>query len=367
MSRAKTDYIKKAYGSEPEYTSKKKCDPGEIQTALNWYVTTADKRNCKKWTLDWMKDKRSPWTTEQTNAVRRCPQSSFRTFGHYCRMLSRGFPSVDQITTVTKENIDTLIARGEARKASRKKVNPTTPHDRVQEQVAELAGNLMEMCDTALESIKDKNEDHKKMNFDKWLEDTKVGHRQSVYLRAIFYPAYAELVELSKGKDVQLVEAYSFLGKRQQNYLIAYMKKMIDALDNRIETSKPVRKKKATDPKKLVSKVQYKKSDKEYGISGVDATKLLDATTAIVYNVRYNQLAIYRSLPNEKLSVKGTTITNFSEDNSETRSIKRPLQTIKKIKNKTSFDSVWKAQTSIIKKPTGRLNKNCVILKVFTK
>ena len=81
-------------------------------------MTTADKRNYKKWTLEWMKDKRSSWTDEDIDFAKRSSLKEFRSYGHYCRMLSRGFPHINQLTDVVESYITKLISLGKTKKES---------------------------------------------------------------------------------------------------------------------------------------------------------------------------------------------------------------------------------------------------------
>ena len=78
--KMKRDYIKKAYGSEPIWDKDiplEEVDAGDVLSSINWYVTTSDKRNYKKWTLEWMKDKRSSWTDEDIDFAKRSSLKEF--------------------------------------------------------------------------------------------------------------------------------------------------------------------------------------------------------------------------------------------------------------------------------------------------
>ena len=359
-------YIDKAYGTEPEWTGDEKdFDANDILKSINWYVTRSDKRNYKKWTLDWMKDKRSSWTKEDLDFAKRSPLKEFRSYGHYCRMLSRGFPQVPELTTTVDEHIQRLIALGKTKKESAKDKVVISPKERMENQVTELAGELMQICDDANQSIMNKTDNHKKVKIYQWLKGKQVGYRQAEMLALVFSPALAELDELIKGEDKQLMEGYSYLGKRQQKYLHKFMSDLVSDCLRYNADNKTVRKKRKTDPKKVVAKVQYEKQSKEFGIKSVDPINILDSTKVVVYNTKYNTLSVYYACAGQTLSIKGTTIQNFDEDKSESRTIKRPKDVIKTIKNQTTLDKVWNAQHSMIKSPNGRLNANTVIMKVF--
>ena len=210
-------YIDRAYGTEPEWTgADEDFDAADILKSINWYVTKSDKRNYKKWTLDWMKDKRSSWTKEDFDFAKRSNLKEFKTYGHYCRMLSRGFPQVEELTATVNTYINNLISLGKRKKESNKEKVVISPRERMENQVTELAGELMNLCDIANESIMNKTDDYKKTKIYQWLKGNEVGYRQAEMLGTVFSPALAELDELLKGEDTQLMEGYSYLGKRQQ-------------------------------------------------------------------------------------------------------------------------------------------------------
>ena len=366
--KMKRDYIKKAYGSEPSWDkdiSITDVDPLDVLASINWYVTTSDKRNYKKWTLDWMNDERSPWSKEDIDFAKRSNLKEFRTYGHYCRLLSRGFPQIKQLTETVDKYINKLIIRGKSKKnASSDKVT-ITPQERMRNQVTELAGEIMSLCDSANESIINKTDDHKKIDIYKWLGQNNVGYRQAEMLSLVFAPALAELDELLKGKDDQLVEGYSYLNKRQQKQLHKFMNGLVSDCMRYNADNTPTRKRRKIDPNKVVSKVQYEKSSKEFGIKSADPVDILDSSKVVVYSTKYNTLSVYYASVGQTLSIKGTTIQNFDPEKSVSRTIKKAKDLIKTIKNQSTLDKVWKSQHSMIKSPNGRLNANTVIMKVF--
>lgn len=361
------NYIQKAYGKEPEWTTaSEEIDPTEILKAINWYNSNAQRKNYKKWVIQWMKDKKSPWTKDQTDIVNRCPQKDFRSFGHYCRMLSRGFPAVDQLTKIVDEKINELLVSGHT--AGEKNTNIKTPRQRMEEQISDLAGELMNMCDQVLENIREGSHSHKgscdRVQF--WLKSNKVNHWQADMLADVFAPALAELDDLVNGKDSQLKDAYSFLKANQQKSLYQFMDHLVSSCLEHSANTKPTRKRRRRkiDPSKLVSKVKYLKESSEYGLKGLDPVEILDSKKVWVFNCRYKTLSVYCSSPGQFLSVKGTTIQNFDPDKSETRTIKKADKEMPKVRTEKELESLWSRQTSVVKTANGRLNENCVILKV---
>lgn len=359
----KSVYIKRAFGEEPTWSEDTEDMDGAVLRAINWYVG-GDKKNYKKWTLEWMKDKNSSWTKEQIENARRCPQSDFKHFGHYCRMLSRGFPETDSIKKVVDTELNSLITKGKSKKASSTTVSPS---DRMREQTSEFAGELMEICDKALESIRNRTDYHKTFKTKHWLEQREVGYKQAEMLGEMFGPALAELDELVNGKDKQLQEGYSFLKKPQQKQLHKFMLTLVSDCFQHCSEKKPVikRRKRRVSRTKIASKVKFLASSKEHGVKSENPIDIIDSKKVVVYNTRYNILSVYSAKDRETMTVKGTTIQNFCPQNSFCRTIKHAEKVIRTIKSEKSLEKVWSSQHSMIKTPTGRLNENTLIVKVF--
>lgn len=364
--KSNTEYIKRAFGKEPEWdkTNNEEIDPAEILRSINWYNSNSQRRNYKKWTLAWMKDKRSSWTKNDIDLVRKSPIKSFRPFGHYCRMLSRGFPQVDQLLNVVNQNIETLVKTGE--KISSEKTAPVvSPRERMEEKLSQIAGEMMTLCDTALFSIREKTEDHKSINVYRWLQGKNATGWEADMLATMFSPALAELDMVVNGQDQQLVDAYSFLGRQQQKYLHKFMDNLVSDCMKYYSDKKPVRKKRKVDPKKVVSKIKYLESSDEFGIKSINPIDILSSTQLLVFNCRYNTLSVYYAERGKTLSVKGTTLQDFDTEKSQSRTIKNSKKEISKIRNLDTFTKLWESQTSLVKSVNGRLNENCVIMKAF--
>ena len=64
--------------------------------------------------------------------------------------------------------------------------------------------------------------------------------------------------------------------------------------------------------------------------------------------------------------VKGTSIKNFNPALSKQTKLRKPDEVLPLIINKTIIQSrkVWDTFTTVIKEPNGRINADCILLKV---
>lgn len=159
-------------------------------------------------------------------------------------------------------------------------------------------------------------------------------------------------------------EGYSYLPKPK---LTRYHKFICDSHDDvvkYIETEYPkkIRKKKPVDPVKVVKALKYKEKDDDFGLTSISARDILGAEMLTVFNTKTRVLTLYYG-KEDGLSVKGSTILNFS-DRSAAKRLRKPKDTLPLFANtgfavvQRKFDEI-KAKPS---KPNGRVNTHTVLL-----
>jgi hypothetical protein len=85
-----------------------------------------------------------------------------------------------------------------------------------------------------------------------------------------------------------------------------------------------------------------------------------------VYNTKQGKLAEYVS-DGSGFEVKGSTIQNFDAKQSKITKLRKPDDILPQILNKTELQiaKVWKGLTTTIYEPTGRINKDCILMRVI--
>lgn len=190
----------------------------------------------------------------------------------------------------------------------------------------------------------------------------------------LFQRRLDELVELAKGKDEQLKEAYRYLSKREIAARIEWYESMLGAIEeystSRKRTFKVPRKGKVPRDKpadKVVSKLKYKVSDKALGITSVSPNKLVGSQQVWLYSVKYRKLAVYNPLPGKFLTVKGTSMMDWDPETSVQKSLRKPELQLKqfmacaKVGSQKYFEEINSSEVTL----RGRLDENWLILKVY--
>jgi DNA-directed RNA polymerase beta' subunit len=130
---------------------------------------------------------------------------------------------------------------------------------------------------------------------------------------------------------------------------------------------KKPRAKKVKPAEELVKKIKFKMTDDKLGVTSVPAAGVIGAQAAIVYNAKTRKIGMYIAKTSEGLSVKGTSIIDFTEKSVQ-KTLRKPAEQLKDFKLQNtqrrveSWLSAIKATDTML---NGRMNADIMILKVF--
>lgn len=244
----------------------------------------------------------------------------------------------------------------------------------IQDRIREQAGQMSEEIDAAIDSwiVDPEAFDPKAFKMANLLRGKGVKGAQARFIKGIFQKGLDELLELASGNaDDQLREAYKHNSRKNVKKLIDFYESIMTACNQITAEAKVLKKpraKKIKPAEDLVKKVKFKVGDDKLGITSVPPAQLVGAQGAVVYNVKTRKIGFYHSLNSSGLSVKGTSITNFTEK-SHQKTLRKPAEQLKEFKEQntqkrfeTWFDkSVKTTETTL----NGRLSEDTIILKVF--
>ena len=184
-----------------------------------------------------------------------------------------------------------------------------------------------------------------------------------VLLRAELNDAYNKTCE-------QMVEAYSSWTKPNLKKAIAQLDTILDDVEKAQLVNKAVRKPRASKPKasdKQVAKLNYCKGDDVAKLASVNPIVIPGAKTVYVYNVKQKRLTEYVTDSSDGFMVSGSTLKNFDNVLSRTCALRKPDEVLPQILKKTQkqIDNVFKGLTTKVSVPTGRINKDCILLRVI--
>lgn len=189
-------------------------------------------------------------------------------------------------------------------------------------------------------------------------------------LQAFYKPMLKELDVAVSDKDYEMSEAYSHLGKREMNRLHSLVRDIVKSCDTVAiiaKTTRKPRKRKEKPAGVLVAKVKYLKESEDLKVKSVHPEKIIGSEEVWVFNVRYRKLFQYVAQDGMQISVKGTTLQNFDPEKSGAKTIRKPEEFLKSVEtmSKRPLTKAFREIRGVLAKATGRINEECLIVKVF--
>jgi len=192
-------------------------------------------------------------------------------------------------------------------------------------------------------------------------------------------PSTKNMTEKELDWHNQLIEGYQHLEKSEIKAMYEMYKSIVQACDMIIANAKfdrKPRKKKPVSAEKLVKNLKFCKEHTDTGSVSINPIELIGANIAVIYNTKTRKVGVYHASSVDPmglgregsgLSVKGTTMIRFKEDESLQKTLRKPqeqLPIFKKI-TKRSLNKEFSAIKSVETKMNGRINEHTLLLKVF--
>jgi cytochrome c556 len=335
----------------------------DLIRALNHYNTAEDNKTKKKWALQYIAkvDKALVKKLEDVKDY------EFSSLGVIVRLLERDQPLEDSELNFIEKRIKDLIDISENNTVSVVKVaaqekQPAPKVTKQKEATHTHAGELMGMIDDFVKH-------DKPFDLESYLKSANVSSSEAKVIPSKFTKAIEEIELVLKGTDKQLVEGWSNIKKVKLKKLLEVYKSISTICAQHGVLAKAPRKPRATKVKPatvVASKVKYMAESTELGVKSVHPSTVVDSTEVWVFNTKYKKLQVYRALSGQKLTVKGTTIINYSVEDSKSKTLRKPeeVATIVGMTKKTFsqyFDKLKTKDSAV----NGRINEDTLILKAI--
>ena len=352
-----------------------------FREAMKYYRLESSSKELKPKVIDWMG--RNDYTRDQIQAFKKTKDWRCNlTMGAIAACLLKGMPATKQgwnnnasSAEWLKEQISDAVNAGkwdieevEVVKASK----AVAPVMNIQDRIREQAVGMSDEIDAAIDSwITDPEAfDPKAFKMVSLLRGKGAKAAQARYIKGFFANGLAELQLLSSGNaDDQLKEGYKFSSRKNVKKLIEFYEGIAQACEQIAAEAKVMKKpraKKVKPAEDLVKKVKFKMTDDKLGVTSVPPAGLIGAQSAIVYNTKTRKIGLYIAKTSAGMSVKGTSIIDFTEKSVQ-KTLRKPAEQLKELKAQntqrrveTWFENVKTTDTVL----NGRLNEEIMILRV---
>ena len=170
----------------------------------------------------------------------------------------------------------------------------------------------------------------------------------------------------------QAVEAYSHIKRSDLKKMLALMDGIFSDLEKLKQAAKSVRlprakKIKASDLQ--IKKLNYLTEDIDSKIVSINPVMIPTNKRLFVYNIKSRKLSMYISDTAKGFEVRGSTLYNWNEEFSKITTLRKPDEILPQILSKTErqLDNLWDTFTTKIGVPNGRINKDCILVRVSDK
>ena len=362
-------------GPEPAFAEGEEIDKIQIGAGLNYYTYHKNVKDAKKYIAEYLVDY---GRTDEAKQVKACPDVFIiSTYGWLARMSTRGAKfnvEMDVIERLDK-HIEYICKQSSIRKEKttvkqEQRAQGPTIQDRIKDQSDEMDSQFVQWTDMYVENTNLFNPAI--IDPYGYLQSCNCTQAHARRIRKDWETELEEFKEALKGTDDDLKEAYSHLLKnKRMEGLIELINRFIDACDVIVGESKATRKQRKKKPvsiEKQIAKLKYKQTDATLGITSVNPTNIIGATMAIIYQCKYRKLGVYVADDDRGFKVKGTTLLNYSYQNSTKKTLRKPKEQLNFAKKATKhkfgkwFESEIKTTET---KLTGRISDDTVILQTF--
>jgi len=323
-------YNMKHFGMEPIFTSKPVTFSQHTRN-LYWYTAMGTTvKEAKEYLIEYLK---SSARFDEAKKASNIPDKWMPTTACWvARMWSRGAILPEGTREFFEEKMTELFDRDYSKarmsvssdddEPEEKKVvevRKLTVQDRMREALSEFIGGIEEECDKVI--MGEVN------NFDLY-EHMKANNLPPVQAKRVFDFYEPQLVEIEHAynkTDPEIVEGYTSYKRDHLERLYDFYLMLIDDAERYQQNEKKVRKPRATKPvtaDKKLKDFKYMKSCNANKLVSVSPESILGSSELWVFNVKYNQLTVFRSSDPRGLDVHRTAITNFDEMQSMTKKLK---------------------------------------------
>ena len=175
-----------------------------------------------------------------------------------------------------------------------------------------------------------------------------------------------EIDEAIEGKDEQLVEGYSFLTKTELKRFRAGLQSIVDDCAQHQVTAKKPRAVRVKPPAIIVKKLKYLVGHDLLKLKSINPAEIVGAKELWVYNIKTRKLINYTADDSDSLSVKGTTILNYSVARSSSKTLRDPEKFFKELSiSKRNLNTAAKAIKTKPSQPNGRISSDMILLGAF--
>jgi hypothetical protein len=331
-----------------------------LMTALGYYNLNLDNSVRAKTALAYIKKNYK----SQYDVLSKAPDYEFLSLGSLITILNKGEYLSDKDKKSIDDKITQLYVRYTVESFAEEDIAQKAPVISIEKRVIEAARTASEDIDYAIDKFI-----HSKVwdfNTKAHLLANNVSGMVAKKIGEYYKLNVDEVDEALAGTDEQLVEGYSFFTKAElKKFRVALQSIVDDCAQHQVTVKKP-RVVKAKPPAVIVKRLKYMFKHDLLNLKSINPAEIVGAKELWAYNIKYRKLVAYVADDSDALSVKGTTIINYSVAKSWSWTLRDPEKFFKATQiGKRPLNAAAKALTTKPTAPNGRINEETILLGAF--
>jgi hypothetical protein len=333
----------------------------ELMIALGYYNLNLDNSVRAKTALAYIKKNNKTYY----EALVLAPDYEFLSLGSLITILNKGEYLSDKdksyidnkFTELYKKYSNVLIDKLDDDK-------PKAPVISIEQRIIDSARTQSENIDYAIDAwVKNKSSD---FSTKAHLLSNNISGSVAKKIGEYYKNTLDEVEEALKGEDEQLNEGYSFLSKSELKKFRDFIGSIVNDCAQHQVTAKKPRIQKAKPPAVIVKRLKYLFKFDELNLKSIDPSNIVGADELWVYNTKTRKLINYTADEYETLSVKGTTIINYSIAKSQSATLRKPDEFFKDLViGKRALSTAAKSIKTKPSQPNGRIGADMILIGAF--
>jgi hypothetical protein len=331
-----------------------------LMKALGYYNTNMDNSQRAKAVVSYLKKNNRKFY----DVFNKVPDYELLTAGSLCIIKEKGEYLSDSDQDKLSKILNDVYNKYKTVNKEVEDDKPKAPVISIEQRVVDSARNQSELIDYAIDAfIKTRTWN---FNTKAHLLSNNISGMVAKKIGEYYQNTLDEIEEAIEGKDEQLAEGYSFLSKAELKKFRDAIKSIVDDCAQHQVTVKKPRVTKAKPPGVLVKKLKYMFSNDLLKLKSINPIDIVGAKELWAYNIKYRKLVAYVADDSDTLSVKGTTIINYSVAKSWSWTLRNPEKFFNDLSfSKRNLNTAAKALTTKPTVPNGRINEETILLGAY--
>ena len=359
----------KYMGPEPLFTEESEFNDTTWVKAARWYNYFYKTKDYQPDILRFAKEQMG-YDNKKLAVLKRVKDFRFMKVNKRIKLFHRGFQYTDSDMEYIKDFINERYAEGLTLKAieQKKKANVVviTPAERTRRKVMDTIYHDFDSI--VQEGWLNGDFKQKFSAYNRFKMHGLKGNAINMF-KALLDDEYNNIKEAYERTCDQCVEAYSHYSKAEKRQILKQFNDIFDDLEKLRSSFKASRTPRARKPKSSdtqVARLQYCAEDLDSKLTSINPIMIPGKHKLFVYNKKTKKLIQYETSSATGFEISGTSIKNF-DNVSKCATLRKPDDILPQILNKTEkqIEKIWETITTKITKPTGRINAECILMRVF--